>query len=465
MPDSQSPSSPQIPDGLLTRLGQVSCPDERTFWFIGHRQSDFEAIADLVEAMMARHRRLGLLFTAPQAETRAWLQARYPRATVLPPPLPLALSGGRYIANLNVRALMILGAPAPGDRAVLRAANLRATPTIVGECPSHEAPGPESTSAETPTAEVLGALPERVEHHFVASQASLETLRQAGINVARVSLLAAEGEARRSVFTEETARLLAQDLKLIRSKQRPIRRRLERLALKAMDSPRWRRRLAFKARRFDTIEALRAELGDPQTILCLGNGPTSEDPAVGQVAYDSLFRVNFLWIDRGFLTRPDMVFTGAKETFKKVRGTIFALQSIRSEGRLLVTRILSPWFPAMRYVTIERFGLFSSERLQGVRPTNGAAMLEVAVALQPARLMISGIDLFSHPAGTYPGDTKTPNAYTPGHNPDSELALLLDSLSRYKGELTILSPALREQWEAFRQAGPQDPENRARDTG
>src|SRR3546814_21135062 len=75
-------------------------------------------------------------------------------------------------------------------------------------------------------------------------------------------------------------------------------------------------------------------------------------------------------------------------------------------------------------------------------------MLATAAALQPERLVISGVDLFSHPAGIYPGDTTTPNAYTPGHNADSELAVLLEALSLSKGELVILSAALRERWEA-----------------
>jgi hypothetical protein len=77
-------------------------------------------------------------------------------------------------------------------------------------------------------------------------------------------------------------------------------------------------------------------------------------------------------------------------------------------------------------------------------------MLATAVALQPARLVISGIDLFSHPDGSYPGDTKTPNAYTPGHDAGSELSLLLEALDLYHGELIILSEALRTQWEAHR---------------
>jgi hypothetical protein len=79
-------------------------------------------------------------------------------------------------------------------------------------------------------------------------------------------------------------------------------------------------------------------------------------------------------------------------------------------------------------------------------------MLATAVALQPDRLVIAGIDLFSHPDGAYPGDTATPNAYSPGHEPDSEALLLMEALGRYRGELVILSEALAERWAAHQAA-------------
>src|SRR3546814_318572 len=109
-------------------------------------------------------------------------------------------------------------------------------------------------------------------------------------------------------------RLLAQNLKLIRSESSPIRRRLEQMAIGAMEIPRLRRLLCAKVERYDDVPALREALGHPDTILCLGNGPSSEDPDVAKVRYDALFRVNSLWLKRGFLTTPDMVFTGSSST-------------------------------------------------------------------------------------------------------------------------------------------------------
>src|SRR3546814_17637294 len=76
-------------------------------------------------------------------------------------------------------------------------------------------------------------------------------------------------------------------------------------------------------------------------------------------------------------------------------------------------------------------------------------MLAAAVALQPRHLVVAGVDLFNHPAGAYPGDAVTPNAYTAAHAPGTELALILEALRLYEGDLTILSPALRGRWTEF----------------
>ncbi|HMA14115.1 MAG TPA: hypothetical protein VKP12_04980 [Kiloniellaceae bacterium] len=426
-------------EGLLARLGQVPFKGERSIWVLGHGQAEFAAASDLIEALIARYPRVDMLFTAPQPATRAWLRECFPRAVVLPPPLPFGFAAARSVLKFNVRGLLVLGAVAAADRAALRAANGRAVPAVVCEAGGATAAGATG--------------PERIDHHFVTSAQSESRLRAAGIGDGRVTRLPVEGPERAAGFMAVMPDLLAQDMKLLRSRQRPIRRFVERLAVACVDHPRLRRLLAPKVRRIDDLAGLRVALGHPRTILCLGNGPSSEDPEVGRVAFDSLFRVNDLWLKRGLLTRPQMVFTGSKGALASVKGAIFGLHTMKSEARLLVAPLLRPLGWGFRYATIERFGLFINEpRWVAVRPTNGAIMLATAVALQPEQLVISGIDLFSHPAGTYPGDTSTPNAYTPGHNPDSELAILLEALSRYRGELVILSPALKERWEAF-QAG------------
>jgi len=450
--EKTSPPTTTATEGFLVRSGKVSCPGERCFWILGHRQEDFETVAPLVAAWTVRHPRVSILFTAPLAATRDWLREEFPSAVVLPPPLPLNFFVSRYLTNLNVRGLMVLGDLVASDRCILRAANDRATPVVIAQTP---APG----GAAQPTAKALGAVPESIEHHFVGTPAAQSCLAAAGIPAERITRVEGDLQTRTATYMAVISRLLAQDLKLIRSKQRPIRRWLEQLALRCMEQPRLRGLLSFKVERIDSIAELRKKLGDPGTILCLGNGPSSEDPAVAKISHDCLFRVNDVWLSRGFLTKPDMVFTNSKGTLAAVKGPIFGLQTIESEARLLPGSFLKPQSGRVSYATVERFRLFLSDpRWHGIRPTNGATMLATAVALQPARLVVSGIDLFSHPAGTYPGDTQTPNAYTPGHDAESELALLLEALSLYQGELTILSPALRERWEEFhsRQTRRQD---------
>ncbi len=66
-------------------------------------------------------------------------------------------------------------------------------------------------------------------------------------------------------------------------------------------------------------------------------------------------------------------------------------------------------------------------------PTNGALMIAVAVALTPARLVISGIDLYSHPQGKYPGVADDPQGYDAAHSRETDIACIRDALWRHKG--------------------------------
>ena len=48
---------------------------------------------------------------------------------------------------------------------------------------------------------------------------------------------------------------------------------------------RWLRPLTgLKFERLESLEDLRRELGQPRTLLCLGNGPSSEDPRLAEVS-------------------------------------------------------------------------------------------------------------------------------------------------------------------------------------
>jgi len=85
-------------------------------------------------------------------------------------------------------------------------------------------------------------------------------------------------------------------------------------------------------------------------------------------------------------------------------------------------------------------------RVEGpLRPTTGAYMIAVAVELRPARLIVAGMDMFSHPAGAYPAGGAAgeagANAYAPSHDRETDAAFIRACLSAHEGEIVTLSPA------------------------
>ncbi len=198
-----------------------------------------------------------------------------------------------------------------------------------------------------------------------------------------------------------------------------------------------------------TWEAFRERIGAHRSILCLGNGPTSELPELAQVEHDLLFRVNCRWKDRGLLTEPNVVFVGNSETIRVLTGPIVFILN-RVQGRL---RVFENSQPFLRTTPLEYFvpdaencpwfAKDEADELQA-RPSNGALMIATAAALQPEAITIAGIDLFSHPDGRYPGDLQGANTYSHCHNPSMELLVIERALLNYRGRLHILSPILRE---------------------
>jgi len=204
-----------------------------------------------------------------------------------------------------------------------------------------------------------------------------------------------------------------------------------------------RRLFSRKFREYDSIEALRAALGAPESLLCLGNGPSSRHPGLEAMACDRLFRVNHSWKARGgpFLS-PDLVFTGQRDTVERVHpahGYVFG--KIESEEKIL-SKLLGTR-RTLAFGTAERLGVYARGRDGRAMPTNGAVMIAVAVALRPRRIVIAGIDLFSDPAGAYPGDTVTQNAYALGHDASFERDYILSALRRHAGELVVFGDPLK----------------------
>ena len=201
-------------------------------------------------------------------------------------------------------------------------------------------------------------------------------------------------------------------------------------------------------RRIDGIDALRDRLGTPRTLLCLGNGPSSVAPGVAGLAHDALFRVNLDWRGGGVLIEPDMVFVGVKRAMRRLGPVPLGVATPRKEAALIACRLFEPWHGPAVYAVAETIAADVIPTVAGARkPTTGAYMLAVAVALAPERLAIAGIDMFAHPAGAYPPGTDpvqggSVNAFAPSHDFETDATFIAACLGRYAGELIVFGPAL-----------------------
>jgi hypothetical protein len=198
----------------------------------------------------------------------------------------------------------------------------------------------------------------------------------------------------------------------------------------------------FARRRIGSWEALRQALGQPRTILCLGNGPSSEDPALAGIAPDALFRVNWRWHARGLLTSPQLVFIGDPRTPNRLSAPIFGFRCAEEANYVLWRQCLGLRPPRFRFFVFDDLPSSLGDRRWDARPTNGAIMIATAAALHPRRLVIAGIDLYRHPLGRYPGGSEAFDGYNRVHDRDVEIELIRQTLSAFAGEVDILSPIL-----------------------
>jgi 3-deoxy-D-manno-octulosonic-acid transferase len=253
---------------------------------------------------------------------------------------------------------------------------------------------------------------------------------------------AALGERARAVVEREsgaTERTLTALDPYLPGRDVPVPLSLAKRAIRGLANTAFGQRLlAARSGRLPTLEALRTRLGNPQTILCLGNGPSSEDFQLDGVKYDSLFRVNWRWLERGRFAHPDVVFTGDRESLRRCPPCIFGFRTIAEELSVLLHTFFGGRRP--EYFTVERLPLPLNQRWPA-RPTNGAVMIAVAAALRPRRLIIAGIDLFQHPTGSYPGETGT-NQYAAMHDRAVELAIIRQALADFPGEVVIVGESL-----------------------
>jgi hypothetical protein len=200
--------------------------------------------------------------------------------------------------------------------------------------------------------------------------------------------------------------------------------------------------------RVPSVAVLRQALGNPQRILCLGNGPSSTDLSGADEVYDAVFRVNDRWLDLGLFTCPDVVFTGAAESVRRIgKGPLYGFMD--DSSALRIVRKLRGKVKPLRFFTAAELG-FPFEDFGPHTPTNGLLMLYLAVVLQPQALTVAGIDLYQDPRGCYPDDCSTPNTYTSVHDSAKEVGAILQFLAAFRGQLTIIGQgALAREYKRY----------------
>ena len=211
-------------------------------------------------------------------------------------------------------------------------------------------------------------------------------------------------------------------------------RRFRRPSIAELDAP--------GGQRISTLDELKAKLGENDEILCLGNGPSSEDPALGAHADATLFRVNWTWLDRGQLCDPQMVFTADPDLPPVGARAILALPTAFSGLPILLRHSAAGRPPDAGYLFLDQLAPPLADFDAAIIPTNGALMVAIAAALQPPRLILAGMDLYRHPAGRYPGQDAI-DGYAREHSAECDLNLIRASLRGFRGKATILSPNLR----------------------
>ncbi|GEM_PF-526703 len=201
-------------------------------------------------------------------------------------------------------------------------------------------------------------------------------------------------------------------------------------------------------RRLDTWEELRERLGRPRAILCLGNGPSSEDPAIRDICHDCLMRINWRWKGRGLLDRPDLVMVGHPRTLQEAPPCVFGFGRVEWERAMLIRHLLMGGLRPVEFFTLERVASILRPTDWHARPTNGALLVAIAAALQPDELILAGYDLFRHPDGRYPGDVHSQNEPAQVHDRDADVEVIARALAAYTGRVDIRSDILRAALDA-----------------
>jgi len=356
---------------------------KRSIWVHGDTPEQFIAALPAIQALMDRRPHTALVTTSMRRRTQLLLSAMFPDERPLP--LPAAPLAPRWMKRLNVQHLIVLNGVHSLSASWRHAIAARSLPLT----------------------EVDTASPDDVASRFALLD--------------------------RQLPQEPSLPPVAQDWRVATWRDRAGTSCAWRIASKL-----------FAGGRIGSCGDLARALGSPRRILCLGNGPSAEDPLVRAFPHDCLMRVNWRWQDRGILTRPQMVFVGDPITLEKVDGAIFGIWNRDLERGMLLRHLRVRGLRTMRHFTMQRACPIIRDRDWPARPSNGALMVVAAAALQPDELAIAGIDLFANPQGRYPGDPVGTNAYSRVHSRATDVAIISDALRGYHGKVTIIGDALRD---------------------
>lgn len=407
---------------IFARLGFVRKERERSLLFVGDHEVAFEALAPFINEVMSRDSRLQIVLSSANPDIRSWLRKRFPNLLVVPLPFTNRVSAELYLRRLKIRVVAFIESGALSTSA------------------------PLITKLEQLAVGVVTVSGRTVETLATASAANIvsEAVVMIGDKFSRGILHEGISAMTASRLADLFYVMLARDLKALRKPG----------AFANLFIPqRWQWAVSWRVTRITSVDALKLKLGSSTTILCLGNGPSSADPALLDVQHDILFRVNHSWLEKKFMTKPDVVFTGGRPTMRTLDGVVFGLQNADAEERLVQTRAFNPLRTHSNFFNVNDI----TDTLQRfdwghLRPTNGASMIAAAIALKPGKLVVAGIDLFQHPEGSYPGKNSVPNAYAPAHNRETELEFILQLFAGFRGELVIVGDILLSAWENYKRA-------------
>jgi hypothetical protein len=279
--------------------------------FIGNSEAGHEALSPLIEEIVSRDNRLRVLVSSGDPAILHWLGQRFPALLTVPLPYANRISAELYLRQLKIRAV-----------AFVEAGGLNLSQSLVAKL-QQLAIGIVTISGRN--AESLfgkAGLSNVSEACVVVGDAVDQSSLPQGI-----STLAASGLADRFEV------MLARDLKALRKPG---------VIANLLVPQRWRWAVTWRVACLADLDRLKQRLGSPATIMCLGNGPSSADPALLHEHHDVLFRVNHSWLDKKFMVKPDVVFTGGRPSMRALDDVIFGVQNTEAEDRLMQTRAFNP---------------------------------------------------------------------------------------------------------------------------